>query len=80
LSQINLYGKASQREFKLAIKTEDLDLTVLAFLQKNQFPIASSCSGEGVCKKCIINQDTLSCKVTVAEWLTLNKRIEVSYL
>ncbi len=80
MSQISLYGKASKREYTLAVKTEDLALTVLEFLQKNQFPIASSCSGEGVCKKCIINQDTLSCLVTVSDWLILNKRIEVGYL
>jgi ferredoxin len=80
LPRIILLGKASLREYELEVTADDLALTVLEFLQKHQFPIASSCSGEGICRKCIINQNILSCMEKVSEWLKRNKKIEVSYL
>jgi len=75
-----LLGKASQRSYTLNVSTDDLQLNLLDFLLKNQFPIASSCSGEGICKKCVINEDILSCEVKVYEWLEKNQPIEISYL
>ena len=80
MSQIVVRGLASTKEYQLHVASDDLALTLLTFLRKNSLPIASSCSGEGVCKKCIINQDILSCKKTVIEWLVENKIIEVGYL
>jgi Na+-transporting NADH:ubiquinone oxidoreductase subunit NqrF len=80
--QIEIKGKASGRsEF---ISYEDLDLTevLLTFLRKKGITIASSCDGEGVCKKCVIQNDWLTCEMTLKEFLQRqpNGQITVGYL
>ena len=80
--QIEIKGNASGRsEF---ISYEDLDLTevLLTFLRKKGITIASSCDGEGVCKKCVIQNDWLTCEMTLKEFLQRqpNGQITVGYL
>jgi Na+-transporting NADH:ubiquinone oxidoreductase subunit NqrF len=80
--QIEIKGKASGRsEF---ISYDDLDLTevLLTFLRKKGITIASSCDGEGVCKKCVIQNDWLTCEMTLKEFLQRqpNGQITVGYL
>ena len=80
--QIEIKGKASGRsEF---ISYEDMDLTevLLTFLRKKGITIASSCDGEGVCKKCVIQNDWLTCEMTLKEFLQRqpNGQITVGYL
>jgi Na+-transporting NADH:ubiquinone oxidoreductase subunit NqrF len=80
--QIEIKGNASGRsEF---ISYEDLDLTevLLTFLRKKGITIASSCDGEGVCKKCVIQNDWLTCEMTLEEFLQRqpNGQIIVGYL
>lgn len=80
--QIEIKGQASGRsEF---IFYEDLDLTevLLTFLRKKGITIASSCDGEGVCKKCVIQNDWLTCEMTLKEFLQRqpNGQITVGYL
>jgi Na+-transporting NADH:ubiquinone oxidoreductase subunit NqrF len=80
--QIEIKGNASGRsEF---ISYEDLDLTevLLTFLRKKGITIASSCDGEGVCKKCVIQNDWLTCEMTLEEFLQRqpNGQITVGYL
>jgi Na+-transporting NADH:ubiquinone oxidoreductase subunit NqrF len=80
--QIEIKGKASGRsEF---ISYDDLDLTevLLTFLRKKGITIASSCDGEGVCKKCAIQNDWLTCEMTLKEFLQRqpNGQITVGYL
>jgi hypothetical protein len=38
---------------------------LMRWLQRHGVNVASSCDGEGVCRKCIVNGDTLSCQITV---------------
>ena len=79
---IEIYGKASKKIlFEGNISQRSLSKTVLNFLENLSFPIASSCGGEGVCAKCIINENTLSCSLTLSEFMALKgHRIEIEYL
>lgn len=60
----------------------DLKEVLLYFLRKKGITIASSCDGAGVCKKCSIQNDWLTCKMTLEEFLQRqpNKEIIVGYL
>ncbi len=61
-------GIASQKSL-VTIKLSDLNPkdTLLSIAEKNNIPIASSCGGEGVCRKCVINGNYLSCLTTLAK-------------
>jgi hypothetical protein len=80
--QITLKGLASQNVWIFKVSDEDLDLTLMDFLRKNQMMIASSCSGAGICKKCVIQDEILSCRPTVREFLQGRPQADVivSYL
>ena len=80
MSKLILNAKASNRKISLNVTNEDLELTLLEYLRKQNFPVASSCDGEGVCKKCIINGDVLSCKIKVSEMIAQKLEINVDYL
>jgi Na+-transporting NADH:ubiquinone oxidoreductase subunit NqrF len=85
LSQsITVIGGASQKIVKIIPIPNDLspDLSLMNFLTTNGITVASSCSGVGSCKKCVINTAILSCQITVLEFIDKNpsKRIEISYL
>jgi ferredoxin len=81
LSVININGIASGRLYK-SVEFDDskLELSLMDFLHQNDIPIASSCSGEGVCEKCIVNGDILSCQLSLKEFLEKFKEVQVSYL
>ena len=68
--KILLLGKASKSKKYISINKEDLNanISLLNLLRKYNIPIASSCDGDGVCKKCVINEDQLSCQ----EYITNN--------
>ena len=60
--EVRVFGQASHTEIKtIELSKSDLDKTILEVLQENGIPIASSCMGEGICKKCVINDNILSC-------------------
>lgn len=61
--QIKVLGLASQKTKTFVISEDDLELSLLVFLQKHEVPVASSCSGEGVCEKCMLSDGRLSCKL-----------------
>ncbi len=77
-------GAASQKEIKKILIPDEFEknLSVMEFLISNSITIASSCSGVGSCKKCIINENILSCQITLKEFISDNLQsiIEVSYL
>jgi ferredoxin len=52
------------------------------FLRRKGITIASSCDGEGVCKKCDIQNGWLTCQMTLEEFLQRqpDKQVIVSYL
>lgn len=80
--QVTVKGKASGKLTQVTYAEVDLDKDLLHFLRANGVTIASSCDGEGVCKKCVIQNDWLTCRLTVREFLALVPTgvIEVSYL
>lgn len=63
---VEVWGKASQKkvgEFPITDPTENL----LFFLMRHNVPVASSCAGDGVCKKCLTSDGELSCRLSVGE-------------
>jgi len=63
-------GKASGRVVaQINVPEGDKKLTLLKIMQSADIPIASSCQGQGVCQKCIINQELMSCQITMQELL-----------
>jgi Na+-transporting NADH:ubiquinone oxidoreductase subunit NqrF len=78
---ITLYGKASDSSKYLRYTQEDLKLTVLEYLQKQDVPIASSCKGRAACHRCKINDEILACDITLEEFINnYNKKIIIDYL
>lgn len=80
--QIIVQGLASGKHTPLAIDDSELDETLLFWLRKKGITVASSCDGEGVCKKCVIQNDWLSCMMTVREFLAQEPdgKIQITYL
>lgn len=63
--QITVVGAASKREINFEVENHELSENLLEWLRARGVMIASSCSGEGICKKCIIQNGWLSCKLTL---------------
>ena len=82
--QIIVWGKAkNQLVFKKKLVQSDLELTLMTFLKNHQIPVASSCNGEGVCKKCIVNTNIISCQVKVRDLIKENHSdilVNIAYL
>jgi ferredoxin len=80
--QIILHGLASGRSQIIEVQSLDLNKTLLDFLRERDVPIASSCAGEGVCKKCVIQNEWLTCMMTVEQFLKnqADGVVHVSYL
>jgi hypothetical protein len=77
---IEVHGIASGKVIKFdCFSNTELDMSLMIFLQSKNIPIASTCLGEGVCKKCVVNDDMLSCQIKVRELIngyeSLGKRI-----
>ena len=55
---------------------------LMDFLRAQGVTIASSCGGEGVCRKCVINGDLISCQFNVEQFLERfpDGVVTVSYL
>lgn len=47
----------------------DLTVNLMDFLRAQGLPVASSCDGEGVCRKCVVNEVLLSCQLSVGGFL-----------
>jgi len=78
LRTLKIYGKASQK-FVAELSVEDTSEVLMFFLMRHNLPIASSCAGDGVCKKCCLSDGRLSCQMSVEEALS-NGPIEFNYL
>lgn len=80
--QVKVHGLASGKFFPVSYETPDLRLDLLTFLRGKGITIASSCDGEGVCKKCVIQEGWLTCELTLEEFLKRRPDgiIEVAYL
>jgi len=79
---IEVRGLASETSRFLEVSEADLDTDLLTWLRANKVTIASSCDGEGVCKKCSIQNGWLTCELTLKEFLERQPdgKIEVGYL
>jgi hypothetical protein len=79
---IEVVGLASGRSNFLEYSPSDLDTDLLTYLRAKGITIASSCDGEGVCKKCNIQNGWLTCELTLKEFLERqpDKKVFVSYL
>lgn len=87
---LTILGRASGKELKkitLDLNKLNQSQSLMTLLHENGVPIASSCSGEGVCKKCNI---TLNCvgEIISCQWKLMDllkdknfdKIITVNYL
>lgn len=79
---IEVYGQASGTSRFLEFTDEDLNTDLLTLLRSKGVTIASSCDGEGVCKKCVIQEGWLTCELTLKDFLERrpDKKVFVSYL
>lgn len=82
---LKVQGLASQKEIAEFIFDDPKDiphLSLMEFLRSKKIPIASSCFGEGVCRRCKVNEGLLTCQVSVYEFLTQspNTPLLIDYL
>jgi len=79
---VTVMGLASGKSQSLSYQMEDLQLDMLTWLRSKGITVASSCDGEGVCKKCSIQNGWLTCELTLEEFLKRQPdgKIEISYL
>ena len=66
-----VFGLASEKVFKkIPVTEQDLEKTALDFLREHSVPVASSCFGEGVCKKCVLEfqgSRIFACSMKISE-------------
>jgi len=79
---LEIFGQASQKKlYEIEISQLSEEKTLLELLQEYHLPIASSCFGEGVCMKCVVNGDLISCQINILELKNRKiNRILISYL
>jgi len=82
LIKFSVMGLASRSVVAtIEVPTEDLDKDLLTILRLKYLPIASSCSGQGACHKCVINDCERSCLISAREFYNRHgNEIYVSYL
>ena len=80
--QIEIKGMASGHSLFLSYLEHEKKLLLLDWLRDKKIPIASSCDGKGVCKKCGIQNGWLTCELTLEIFLQRQPDgvIEISYL
>jgi Na+-transporting NADH:ubiquinone oxidoreductase subunit NqrF len=65
-----VFGNASKSNVAtINISPKEKLTNLLQILMDHKIPIASSCFGEGVCQKCVINDGLLACKTTFMDLL-----------
>ena len=77
VEKIRVKGLASGKDLG-DFPINDREEILMFFLLRQGLPIASSCAGDGVCRKCVVNEDVLSCQARVGDWV--KTVVEVSYL
>ena len=66
--KITVLGLASGKTLG-SFEVTDTEEALMFFLMRMGLPIASSCAGDGVCKKCKVNGEVLSCQTTTGAWI-----------
>lgn len=82
MPSLTIKGGASQKTVAIINCDGHENKNLMEFLRSQGIPLASSCFGMGICEKCVINENVLSCMFTVAQYIesTANQPIEISYL
>ena len=82
MPMMEIVGGASGTSRFLEYGDCDLETDLLTWLRGKGVTIASSCDGEGVCKKCVIQNGWLTCEMTLKEFLSRqpDRKIFISYL
>ena len=85
MPQLLVKGLASKKDIKLFTWSDPKDIpttTLMDFLRQHKIPVASSCFGEGVCRRCKVNETILSCQVSVQELFSAAEdcQITIDYL
>lgn len=75
--QVTIRKLASKKQETIPVNENEIGMTLLEFLKLKGFPIASSCSGKGICKKCVFNKAQLSCEIKVS---SIKDKIQIDYL
>ena len=79
--QFTLVGLASKTQKELTVGRSDLEQSLLQFLRSHKVAIASSCDGEGICKKCATSNNIILCSITVEKYFEIyGNIIKISYL
>ena len=83
--RLEILGKASGKTVKIwrfLDESQIPNLSVLEFLRKEKVPMASSCFGEGICQKCVFNNDQLGCQIQLRDLFTQSTQalVEIDYL
>ena len=81
---IIIFGLASNKIIKKIVIPNKLSekISLMDFLISNNITIASSCGGDGACKRCVVNNNLLSCQISLSEFIRQNETtiVEISYL
>ena len=80
--QLEVFGQASQSIVRtIEVNKLEYNKELLKLLVEHNLPMASSCSGLGVCKLCLVNETILSCEITVGEYFSkYGTKLSVLYL
>ena len=83
--QCRVMGLASKKESTILLEIKDQDQSLMQLLINNNYPISSSCFGEGVCKKCFVldelDSEVISCQITTLEYVEKHgEKIKITYL
>ena len=81
INNILLVGRASGKEAVLFYSCKQ-NQTLMDFLHQRSIPVASSCKGDGICKKCEVSmnlQPILSCQIKLSN-LPQPCRVQIDYL
>ena len=81
--QLIIIGKASNSKI-LSIELNQIqpdETSLMNLLKSYDITIASSCDGAGKCKKCVVNNEILSCQVSASDFYKMyGSEIIISYL
>lgn len=71
MKELVIFGEASKKEIKkISISYRDFDTNLMDFLRRQDIPVASSCSGDGICLRCVTvngHQKFLTCQKKVRD-------------
>ena len=81
---IKIVGNSSHKLIKEITLNSNSNKSLLDLLRELSIPVASSCFGEGICKKCMINDNIISCQISEKEFYKIsaecNNTITINYL